>query len=72
MTEEEIKLLAQEIVNLKGGFYVEPEEHYQQHQRLDKMLSLYDSVGNVVLKFFIGAVIVGIFAAVALGLGWTK
>ncbi len=72
MTDEEIKKLAQEIVNLKGGFYVEPEKHYQQHERLDKLLDMYDSASNIIFKFFIAAVVAGVFTAAALGLGWHK
>lgn len=72
MTDDEIEKLADKIIEKKGGFYVEPEDHYKKHQRLDKLLDLYDSVSNVVLKFFIGAFIVGVFAAIALSLGWTK
>lgn len=72
MTDEEIKKLAEEIVEQKGGFYVDPEDHYQQHQRLDKMLDLYDSASNIFFKTLVGAVILGLFTVAALGLGWHK
>lgn len=72
MTDEEIKKLAEEIVKQRGGFYVEPEEHYQQHQRLEKMLDFYDSTSSVVLKVLIGAAVTGIFILAAIGLGWGK
>ncbi len=69
MTDEEIKKLAIEIVKLKGGFYVEPETHYQQHQRLDRILDVYDSASNIVLKTLVGAAILGIFILAAIGFG---
>jgi len=72
MTEEEIKKLAAEIVRNNGGFYVEPEEHYQQHQRLDKFLDLYDSASNIFIKAFLGAAVLGIIALAAIGSGITK
>jgi len=72
MTNEEIKKLADEIVQQKGGFYVDPEEHYIQHQRLDRMLDLYDSASNIVWKTFIGLVVLGMLALAALGAGFFK
>ena len=72
MTDDEIEKLAEEIVKKKGGFYVDPEDHYKQHQRLDRMLDIYDSASNIFFKAFIGVVFVGIFTAAALGLGWHK
>ena len=72
MTDEEIKKLAAEIVEKKGGFYVDPEEHYMQHQRLDRMLDLYDSASNIIWKAFIGAVVLGMIVFAAIGLGFTR
>ena len=66
MTDAEIKKLAEEIVKQKGGFYVEPETHYQQHQRLDRMLDLYDSASNIFVKAFLGFVVIGALALMAL------
>ena len=72
MTDDEIEKLASQIVKQKGGFYVEPEEHYLQHQRFDKILEIYDTTSNIVLKIIIGALVLGIFAITAIGLGWHK
>lgn len=72
MTDDEIEKLAKEIVSQKGGFYVEPEEHYLQHQRLDTLLKIYDDTNSTALRIVIGAVVLGIFAVAAIGLGWHK
>lgn len=72
MTDAEIKKLAKEIVAQKGGFYVEPETHYQQHERLDRLLDIYDSTTSIFMKVFIGAMCVGAFALVFIGFGWHK
>lgn len=72
MTEDEIKKLAETIVDLKGGFYVEPEKHYLQHKRIDRVLDLYESASNIFTKIFIGAMIVGSLVLAMIGLGFQK
>ena len=72
LADEEIKKLADEIVKQKGGFYVDPEKHYIQHQRLDRILDLYDSASNIILKVVLGATILGVLALSALGVGLFK
>jgi len=74
MTDDEIKKLAKEIVKQKGGFYVEPESHYQQHARLDKLLSMYDSVNNMFVRSILWMVILGALglAVFSVKMGWSK
>ena len=72
MTDEEIKKLAERIVKLKGGFYVEPEKHYLQHKRIDRVLDVYESAANIFQKVFFGAVIVGSLVLAMIGLGLNK
>lgn len=72
MTDSDIDKLAERILEKRGGFYVEPEEHYQQHERLEKILEMYDTAGNIFIKALISAVFIGIFALAAMGLGWHK
>ena len=72
MTDDEIEKLAVQIVKQKGGFYVEPEDHYLQHQQLGTLLKIYNTTNITVLKFIIGALVLGVFALVGLGLGWHK
>ncbi len=72
MTDEEIEKLADKIIEKKGGFYVEPENHYLQHQRLDRLLDLYDSTSVILWRVFLGAVVLGLIAVAAIGLGITK
>jgi len=72
VTDEEIKKLAEEIVAKKGGFWVEPEEHYQSHKRLDRLLDIFDTVQSGLIKGFIAAFVLGILAISAIGVGWHK
>jgi hypothetical protein len=72
MTDEEIKKLAKEIVNQRGGFHVEAEDHYKQHQRLDRMLDLYDSASNIIIKTLLGLAVGGLIFLAAVGMGLTK
>lgn len=72
MTDEEIKKLAAEIVSQKGGFHVDPEDHYLQHQRLDRLLDIFDTTSNVLWKGFVGAVVLGMIVFAAIGLGISK
>jgi hypothetical protein len=72
VTDEEIKKLATEIVKQRGGFYVDPEDHYKQHQRLDRMLDLYDSASSIVFKGILGLVVGGLIFLAAVGMGMTK
>lgn len=72
LSKQEIEALAEEIVKRKPGptFYVDPEEHYKQHERLERFLDTYDSASNLIFKFFLGVFLVGVVAAVSLGIGY--
>lgn len=73
MTDEDIEKLAKAIAEKSDhGFYVDPKDHYSSHERLDRILDAYDSASNLVLKSLIGFFMVGVIAAVAMGLGWHK
>jgi len=72
MTNDEIKKLAAEIVEQRGIFSVDPKRHFKQHERMDRLLDLYDATSNMVLKAIIGAVFIGLFALAAFGMGWLK
>ncbi len=72
LSDETIQKLAEAIAKQKGGFYVEPEAHYNQHRRMERFLDAYDNASGIVVKSVIGILIVGVIAAMALGLGWTK
>lgn len=70
LSKQEIETLAEEIVKRKPAFYVDPEEHYKQHERLERFLDTYDSASNLIFKFFLGVFLVGVVAAVSLGIGY--
>jgi hypothetical protein len=70
----EIDELAEAIVKKSSEteFYVDPKLHYNQHERLERLLDAYDAASNVIFKFFIGACLVGLVGFAAMGLGWHK
>ena len=72
MTDEEIEKLADKIIEKKGGFYLDPENHYKQHERLERFLDAWDSASGIFMKLTLGAVFLGIFGLAAWGLGYTK
>lgn len=72
MSKEDIQNLAKAIVEQKGGFYVDPENHYKQHERLERFLDAWDSASGTFMKLILGAIFLGIFALAAWGLGYTK
>jgi hypothetical protein len=72
MTDEEIAKLAKAIVKEKGAFWVAPEAHYQSHERLDRLLSLYDTAQSLAIRIVIGAFIAGVLAIAAFGVTWSR
>ena len=72
MTDEEIEKLAKMIEKHKPEFHIDPKKQYDSHKRIDKLLDSYEEATGVFKKFFIGALILGMFAIVAVGLNWNK
>ena len=77
LSDEDVQRIAEAVAAVEDvddsrGFRVPPEAHYNSHARLDSLLDSYDSASNIVMKFLIGLVIVGIFGVAAVGVGWHK
>lgn len=71
MSKEEIEDLAKAIAEQKGDFYVAPEDHYNQHKQMKRILDTYEKTTNVVVKFFVGLFLVGIMTAIFWGFGFS-
>jgi hypothetical protein len=73
LSDEDIQKIAEAVAkNDSHAFYVDPKDHYNSHERLDKLLDSYDSASNIILKFFIGLILLGVISAAAVGAGWHK
>lgn len=48
-----------EDVSPQSDFYIAPKDHYDQHQRLDRMLEAYESAQSQVWKWVLGIVLTG-------------
>lgn len=77
LSDEDIQKIAEAVAQIEDqddsrGFRVNAEQHYNSHARLDRFLDTYDSASNIVCKFFIGLVLVGLVAAVGVSAGWHK
>ncbi len=73
ITDKDIERIAEAIARKDDhGFYVDPRDHYNSHERLDKFLDAYDAASNVVLKAILALFIVGVVAALAIGAGFHK
>ncbi len=75
MTDEDIEKLAEAIAKKTQddhGFYVDPRQHYNFHELLDRILDAYDAASNIILKAIIGLFIAGVVAAIVFGAGLHK
>lgn len=77
LSENDIERIAEAVAKVEDaddmrGFRVEPKSHYNSHARIDRFLDSYDSATNVIVKFFIGLVLIGVLAVAAIGAGVHK
>ena len=77
LSEKDVQRIAEAVAKVEDtddmrGFRVAPEAHYNSHARLDRFLDAYDSANNIVTKFFIGLVLLGLIGAASIGVGWHK
>ena len=71
LTDEDVERIADAVANkTRAAFHIGEEVHYNQHQRLDKMLNAYDSATNIFWKTFLALMITG--AIVLAGMAATK
>jgi len=63
MNEQEIEAVAQRLCVLlkekRKDFFVEPEQHYNDHREIANLISDYKSAKNIFWKAFIGLAVIG-------------
>jgi hypothetical protein len=72
MRPEEIQQIIDALKQSQSDFHINEKSHYDQHQRLDRFLDLYDNTTSTVMRILLGLFVIGIVAAIALGSGWHK
>lgn len=71
LTDQEVDRIADAVVAKQKAFSLDSKEHYDSHQRIDRLLNMYDAAQNIAWKTFISLLVVGgiLVAAVAAGVG---
>lgn len=70
LSKEEIAEIVRALREDRGSlndFFIDPKEHYDQHQRIDRFLDIWESTGNVIFKTIIALIVAGGLALAALG-----
>ncbi len=74
MNDEDVKKLAAEIIRQteekQHSFRIDPQEHYDAHQRLDRILKVYETAQSTAVRTIIGLFVVGGLFVAAVGAGW--
>jgi len=75
LNEEDIEKIAEKLyekVEAKGrSFWIEPEKHYQAHEKADKLIEIWDSTQSAFIKTLIGLFIVGMLLFASMPI-WLK
>lgn len=75
MNEEDVKKIAKQMVEEirsdHHDFWIDPQDHYDQHKELSTILEVYRNARNSATKVIVGLLILGglLIAAFAAGLG---
>lgn len=75
MNEEDVRKIAKQIVEEVRSdhheFWIDPQDHYDQHKELATILEVYRNARSSVIKLIVGLLILGglLVAAFAAGLG---
>lgn len=60
LSEDDVQRIADAVtIKTRAAFFIDDEEHYNSHKKLDRMLGAYESATNIFIKTFLGFVIVG-------------
>lgn len=69
LSDEDIDRIAQAVASkAKEAFHIEEEKHYNDHQRLDRLLTAYEEATGMIRKAFYGLVIIGTIALAGVGI----
>jgi len=73
MTNEEIDAVAARLCSMlqehRKDFWIEPEEHYNDHKELSDLIKDWKAAKTIFWKAFIGLAVIGSIALAAVGLG---
>lgn len=74
LSDDELDVLATKIVQKQSNLFMhmDVEKHYKSHEKLDRILDMYDAAQNVAWKTFLALLITGGVFVVAVGSGITK
>lgn len=62
LSEGDISLLAESITKIiaNENFFIDPEEHYNSHKKLDKFLSSWEEIESKVRNYIINIILIGV------------
>jgi hypothetical protein len=73
MNDEDVKKLAAEIIKQTeekhNSFRIDPQKHYDQHQRIDRILRVYETAQSATVRTIIGLLVLGGLFVAAVGAG---
>ncbi|MBU1692294.1 MAG: hypothetical protein KJ958_05505 [Gammaproteobacteria bacterium] len=76
MTPNEVEEIVKKTIDAMDGhsksFWVDPEKHYKSHDRLDKLLDVFDGAQSVAMKTLVGAMVLGGLILAAISMGFKK
>jgi len=68
LTEEDVDKIASAVARkAREAFHIEDEKHYNDHQRLDRLLDSYETATNIIWKTILGLIIVGMVIIAGIG-----
>lgn len=68
LSEKDVERIADAVVKKsQHAFFIEAEEHYNAHKRMDRLLTAYDDATSAIRKTLLGLIIVGLLVLAGLG-----
>ena len=72
LSQNDVDRIAERVVELQQNYSIESKEHYDAHQRIDRLLQIYDQAQNIAWRTFLSLLIIGGIVIVAVGAGVGK
>ena len=68
LSEMDVEKIATAVAKkAREAFHIEDEKHYNDHQRLDRLLDSYETATNIIWKTILGLIIVGMVIIAGIG-----
>ena len=68
LTDVDVEKIANAVAKkTHETFHIEEEKHYNDHQRLDRLLTAYETATNIVWKTVLGFIILGAIVLASIG-----